>query len=184
MSIELDASKYEIIDTLFIETADQNYLLARVCYFNGLYNDFFWNAAQSIEKYLKASLLLNGFSVKDTGHDLDKLFKEVQNYAQELIAPELIEPDQVDVGWRKEKTFDFVSRVNEYGSSNNRYNELGYYLRLEDLLKLDQLVFYLWRCVCQLNDYIFLHEPKSAEKIISNKDLMLKDVHYTARSMA
>ena len=62
---EMNALKNNVVTQMFVDTADQNYLIARWAYHRGLFLDFFWNACQALEKYLKASLLLNGKSAKD-----------------------------------------------------------------------------------------------------------------------
>ena len=52
----------EVIYESFVIPGDQDYLTARLLAQKGLERAFYWAAAQSIEKYLKAFLLLNGFS--------------------------------------------------------------------------------------------------------------------------
>ncbi|TIX46358.1 MAG: hypothetical protein E5V33_31725, partial [Mesorhizobium sp.] len=56
---DLHASKSDIIRELFMKTADQTYVVARWCFLNRLYLDFYWNGLHAFEKYLKASLLFN-----------------------------------------------------------------------------------------------------------------------------
>jgi hypothetical protein len=53
------AFKQSIVEDFFISTADDNYVAARWCYLDGLNIDFFWLSVHSLEKYLKAALLLN-----------------------------------------------------------------------------------------------------------------------------
>ena len=67
---EIEALKNSIVTSMFVDPGDENYVMARIAYHGGLYQDFFWNAAQATEKYLKASLLLNGETlIKNNGHN-------------------------------------------------------------------------------------------------------------------
>lgn len=61
---QFTAIKHDIVKELFLKTADQTYVVARWCFLNGLYLDFYWNALHALEKYLKAVLLVNGRSAK------------------------------------------------------------------------------------------------------------------------
>ena len=74
---DYSAEKHSIINELFIATADDNYVLSRWCFHQHLNVDFFWLAVHSVEKYLKAALLLNGESAKKYGHDIVKLYAAV-----------------------------------------------------------------------------------------------------------
>jgi hypothetical protein len=62
---DLYAHKHSIADGLYIKTADENYVIARWCCSYNLDTDFFWLAAHSLEKYIKAALLLNEQSAKE-----------------------------------------------------------------------------------------------------------------------
>ena len=57
---ELDVLKNNVVKELFLKTADQTYVVARWCFLNRLYLEFYWNGLHAVEKYLKAALLLNG----------------------------------------------------------------------------------------------------------------------------
>ena len=61
--------------SFFIAPADQNYFLARFSKFTDLGNEFWWQALQAVEKYLKAGLVLNKVSVKSFNHSLDSNIK-------------------------------------------------------------------------------------------------------------
>jgi hypothetical protein len=62
-----------ITKCMFVSTADQNYMLARVAFFDGLDLDFFWLSLHALEKYYKAALLMNGQEAKSYGHNLVEL---------------------------------------------------------------------------------------------------------------
>ncbi len=56
---QIDVLKNSIVTNMFVDPGNGNYVMARIAYHAGLYQDLFWNAAQAAEKHLKASLLLN-----------------------------------------------------------------------------------------------------------------------------
>jgi HEPN domain-containing protein len=74
MSSNFDVLKNSVVTEMFVDTADQNYLIARWAYHRGLFIDFFWNSVHALEKFFKASLLLNGKSAIGFGHDLTRLY--------------------------------------------------------------------------------------------------------------
>ena len=66
----------DVIYESFVVTGDQDYLMSRLLAQKGLPRGFYWAAAQAIEKYLKAFLLMNGESVKEfNAHPINELFK-------------------------------------------------------------------------------------------------------------
>ena len=66
----------KVIYESFVIPADEDYLTARLLVKSKLYRGFYWSAAQCIEKYLKAYLLLHDVSVKKSnGHSIKPLFK-------------------------------------------------------------------------------------------------------------
>ena len=158
-----DIAKNEIAYNLFVDTADQNYAVARWSYQRGLYLDFLWNGAHALEKYMKAVLLLNGKSAvrppnerEGYAHDLVKLFAEVEPLSRGLIPATLTKPDQADLQfWTDESFADFMTRLSELGDPNNRYQVFGYSLRYEDLYRFDRAVFSIRRLCCPLDKYFF-----------------------------
>ena len=144
-----------------MDTADQNYVIARWAYHRRLFLDFFWNACQALEKYLKASLLLNGRSAKDQGHDLIKLFEGVEEYAADFFPPKLIQPAELTrmPHWRTETPKEFLGRFNDLGDSNNRYNVFGYIQLREDLHHFDQMVYAVRRIAFNLDASPFIDPP-------------------------
>ena len=135
-------SKNEVVTRLFVNTADQDYILARIAHHGKMCNGFFWAAGQAIEKYLKASLLLNGKSSKGYGHNLVRLFEDVNQYASDLFPERLTEPLQFEGPfWQEETPLEFLERIKTGTDPNSRYNLFGYHLSREDLFHLDQFVF-------------------------------------------
>ena len=154
---ELDNVKHDIVTGLFVDMADQDYFMCRVCYYAGYINGFFWSAEQAIEKYLKASLLLNGKSSRGYGHDLVSLFEEVNKYASDLFPEYLSKPEGlIHVhGWPKEHPKEFLDRISPYTESHSRYNIWGYNLDLRDLYHLDQFIFHARRVASRLDKSIY-----------------------------
>lgn len=72
--ISAECNIVDVIYESFVVTADQDYLTARLLAKSGLYRAFYWAAAQTIEKYLKAFLLLRGESVRNGTHDVEALY--------------------------------------------------------------------------------------------------------------
>jgi HEPN domain-containing protein len=64
----------------FRDTADQDYIAARLACRAGLIPQFHWSALQAIEKYLKGILLLNRIVAKNVRHDLERAL----TYAEKL----------------------------------------------------------------------------------------------------
>ena len=82
MSITNISEEFEGVKELFInycyrDIADKDYLTARLCYRNGLIENFLWASLQCIEKYIKAILLFNDRSTKSIGHNLKKGMDEI-----------------------------------------------------------------------------------------------------------
>lgn len=192
MSSDLDVMKNNVVTQMFVDTADQNYLIARWAYHRGMFIDFFWNSVHALEKYLKASLLLNGRSaIRNTdgetyGHNLTRLFAEVSTFASDLFPERLVQPNQLDqLYWREETPTEFLARFDGLGDANNRYNVFGYTQRWEDLHHLDQMIFYTRRIAFNLDACPFLGRgpfPDTAPKTV--RECLERDEKYSPRSAA
>lgn len=153
----LEKRKHWLVEELYIYTADEDYLLARWCYFNDLHRQFFWHAAQAVEKYQKASLVLNGYSIKKYSHQLLTPYERIKSFAAEFLLAfkqpleNLIFSKNPDI-WISETHEDFIKKIEKHGSTSNRYDYFGIYLDYGDLYKLDQLVFQLRNLAVNLND--------------------------------
>ncbi len=111
-------------------TADQDYIAARSSYKASLIEPFLWSSLHSIEKYLKAILLLNSIKAKRFGHDICKLLESVKRIEELNFRL----PSDVEV---------FVNYINNYGE--NRYYEGGVNLEEYALDNLDQTIWYIRR---------------------------------------
>ena len=152
----------DITYNLFVDTADQNYVVARWCFQRNLALDFLWNATHCLEKLMKAALLLNGRSgiqpapgERSYGHDLSSLYPEVAALADDLLPDLLIKPSEIDLHWRIETAEQFIERVSANGDAHNRYQIYGHVLHREDLYKFDKMVFAIRRLCCPLDSYLF-----------------------------
>lgn len=141
----LPAYKGAIARRMFIETADNNYILARIAWFNELDWDFWWLGLHAVEKYLKATLLTNDRSAKRGGHDVVRLYSRTLELDPRMPLPDFRDPEIEGLPWRPQTVLAFMERLNDLGSAENRYNLGGYVIRPDDLIKLDQLVWMVRR---------------------------------------
>ena len=91
----IHAEQGRIVREIFVDTADDNYITARWCFVEGLNVDYFWLAVHTLEKYMKAALLLNGQSgrgyrdeagkCQSFGHDIAVLYRHVKLFASDLL---------------------------------------------------------------------------------------------------
>jgi hypothetical protein len=174
------AERREIVNALFINTADENYIVARWCFAQQLNVDFFWLAVHALEKYFKAALVLNGRSAKGFNHDLPRLYREVISFASELMPSSLTKPPRLDVGswgWGDEKPQDFIERLYRRGHANSRYQISGYYRTNEELFKLDHMVFSIRRA-CHPLDAHFIGDQKSEANEVRIRDILLRQPEH------
>lgn len=147
-------SAVDVIYESFVVPGDQDYLMSRLLAQKGLLRGFYWAAAQAIEKYLKAFLLMNGEDVRGfKGHPIKALF-EAASRIDTSIAHLNILPHhsiQVDVSVSQHlKTFtttDFIDDLERHGSADNRYNAIGVEYNTGHLCAMDGLSFQLRRMV-------------------------------------
>lgn len=186
-SPNIEAAKSDVIRELFVKTADQTYVVARWCFLNCLYLDFYWNGLHAVEKYLKASLLFNGRSAisatptgKDYGHNIERLFAEVRRYAGDLLPKSLKKPKDLTISyWQPETAIKFVERLNGLGDPANRYNLFGFSQRPEDLYKFDMLVFAIRRvCVNLEANYFQSARPTGTLPFKSNATILQENPEY------
>lgn len=189
---ELDVLKNNVVTSMFVDTADENYLMARLAYHSGLYQDFFWNAAQATEKYLKASLLLNGETlVKNNGHNkfghsLVRLFRKVETYGADFFPGNLTKPSQLsDIHWKSETPRAFIERLNAAGDPSARYNVYGYTKRWEDLCHLDQFLWFARRLAFRLDTVIAPKALRSNPNVPQTvADRLQRDLTYSPRTLS
>ncbi|MCK2094769.1 hypothetical protein [Thauera aromatica] len=150
VQISAECNAASVIYESFIICADQDYLTARLLAQESLPRGFFWAAAQTTEKYLKAFLLLNGVSVKAfKQHPIIELFECAAKIDSNLkninISPHSlfhIEPS-MSHHLKKFTTSEFLSDLETHGSPDNRYNSFGVEYNTGHLCALDALSFHL-----------------------------------------
>uniref|UniRef100_A0ABX1N296 HEPN domain-containing protein n=1 Tax=Aromatoleum buckelii TaxID=200254 RepID=A0ABX1N296_9RHOO len=137
----------EIIIESFIFTGDRDYLTARFAFFQRQSHLFLWSAAQALEKYLKANILLLGSGSVRRIHQHTKLAKNLKE-----TNPERLEIDTtIPGGWAEQGVADwpridvdgYLQRIETLGSPDVRYDQVQLELHLRDLLLLDRLAFRL-----------------------------------------
>lgn len=109
----------------FRDTADQDYIAARLAFRHRLFPQFYWAALQAIEKYLKCILVLNRIRA-EKGHVLADLLQAVSakgKFDLRLHA----------------KTKSFIDHLDDYGSY--RYFEVSWAIEGHELLELDRSVW-------------------------------------------
>lgn len=137
-----DSAHIEIIVNDFAlrslrETADKDYVHARLAYRAGLIQQFLWSSLHCLEKYAKCILVLNRVDARKFKHviqpALDKMNKEGE-FAIEL----------------SQEVTTFVSRLED--GARFRYYETSYYTRGFELQLLDLAVWEIRR-YCQVLDF-------------------------------
>ncbi len=63
----------------FRDTADKDYVHARLAYRHGLIPQFYWSSLHCLEKYLKCILLLARVEARDIGHTIPPLLKRLND---------------------------------------------------------------------------------------------------------
>lgn len=147
--ISTECNIVDVIYESFVVTADQDYLTARLLAKSGLYRAFYWAAAQAIEKYLKAFLLLRGESVKDGTHDVEALYIKACTLDASLqiitIEPHdlLSVPEYARDYLKVFSTIEFLRDIDKFGRPDNRYNSFGVDFNSGCLFALDHFIFSL-----------------------------------------
>lgn len=152
MQSSAECNAVDVIYESFVVPGDQDYLMSRLLAQKGLPRGFYWAAAQAIEKYLKAFLLMNGEGVKGfRAHPIKALF-EAASRIDASIADLNIMPHrsiQVDAilshHLKKFAATGFIDDLERHGSADNRYNAFGVKYNTGHLCAMDSLSFQLRR---------------------------------------
>jgi HEPN domain-containing protein len=138
----------------FRDTADQDYVVARMAYRALLYAQFHWSALQAVEKYLKAILLLNRIRARDVSHELEKALE----YAKELPF-ELRLTDQ---------TVEFLEHLDSFAKF--RYLESSYHVIGHKIVRLDRAVWEIRRYCRVLGHVVTLDEHEGRRRLEKELD--------------
>jgi len=109
----------------FRDTADGDYIAARMAFRAELVAQYLWSAQQAIEKYLKCILLLNRISAKDVRHDLSKGLSKINTSGK------------VSMSLTKGTQEFIVDDLHEYV----RYLEVSHHAFGLDIIRLDRAVW-------------------------------------------
>lgn len=137
----------EIVIESFIFTGDRDYLTARFAFFQKQSHLFLWSAAQALEKYIKANILLLGSGAIERTHLHTKLAKKLRETHAERLQIDTAMPDGwADQGialWPTVDADGFLQRVEAQGSPDVRYDQVQLEVHLQDLVLLDRMAFRL-----------------------------------------
>jgi hypothetical protein len=167
------AIKTQIIHSMYVRTADENYITARWCFECQHAVDFFWLSQHAIEKYCKAILLSNKRSVKGHSHGIVALFDSVNEFCCELLSERIEKPERLRIlGWRDFTFRETIERISRFGSADGRYLLFGFVLHPQDLHVVDEAVFQLRRLVCDHNEILNIDE-RDTDQDRKNRQLLL-----------
>ncbi len=145
-----ESSAVEVIYESFVVPGDHDYLMSRLLAQNGLPRGFYWAAAQAIEKYLKAFLLMNSEGVKKyQAHPIKELFKAACKIDTSLAIMVIMPHQSIEVEacyssfLEKFTIQSFMNELEKYGHANNRYNAFGVDYNTGHLCAMDSLSFQL-----------------------------------------
>lgn len=120
----------------FRDTADQDYIAARMAYRAELFPQFLWMAQQAIEKYLKALLCFYRIPATKIGHDIQKALELANGL-----------PFKLNLSEAARETIDHISAYGPY-----RYLDVPWFITGYFLPKFDYAVWELRR-YCQPIDH-------------------------------
>ncbi|MFS8931746.1 hypothetical protein [Cupriavidus taiwanensis] len=126
----------EVARRSFRDTADMDYISARLAYRSALLPQFHWAGLQAMEKYFKAILLFNRIPAKDIGHSLSSAME---------LAKQLPFPLQLS-----QSSLEIIEHLDSYGG--DRYLIYSYAAYGPLLTKLDKAVWELRR-YCKVLNY-------------------------------
>lgn len=164
---DLNHFKSVVAHQFFVEPGDRNYSVARFCRLSNLYEEYWWQILQMVEKYLKATIILNGGSAKATGHDLKNLLEKHSQFLKSDGIKRLDKPEGLRSElWSDKPIESLLVRIQMMGNPDSRYGLTSYWNRPEDAFVADQLAFELRRRTigldwivgqhwedCELRDY-------------------------------
>jgi len=140
--IIIRAQKVYLIESSFRDTADRDYIAARLLHRAELTEQFSWSALQSLEKYLKAILLYHNIATCDLKHNLTKALSRVQSISV--------------LGFSiSERAMKFIDYINSQGP--DRYSLGIRYTLGNELMDLDHTV---WQVRRFCDDFFFPHNEQ------------------------
>jgi len=122
----------------FRETADKDYITARMAYRARLIQPFRWSALHCLEKYVKGILLLNRVDAKNLGHSVLPGIERMKQHGK----------FELDLS---ADTVRFIKKLEDDGAED-RYYLVSYDIEPFDIARFDRAVWELRR-YCQALDY-------------------------------
>lgn len=122
----------------FRETADKDYITARMAYRARLIQPFRWSALHCLEKYVKGILLLNRVDAKNLGHSVLPGIERMKQHGK----------FELDISTTTAK---FIKSLEDDGAED-RYYLISYDIKPFDIARFDRAVWELRR-YCQPLDY-------------------------------
>lgn len=158
----------------FRNTADRDYISARMAYRTHLIPQFLWSALHCLEKYCKCILLLNRIPEKEIGHEVLVLLDKI-NATTDL---------SISISGQSRKFIEMLEQTARF-----RYLENSWYVYEYELIKLDRAVWELrWYCQDKhadvLKAYMENSEPENGNRLIKGGLLesILGDKYHPARA--
>jgi len=133
----------------FRDTADQDYIAARLCFRSALIPQFHWASLQALEKYLKCILVLNRLAAPKT-HDLGQLLQVLKTGGR------------LELGLSPQ-TQEFLAYLDTYG--RHRYFESSWSVEGHELVLLDWTVWDVRRFAQVLVPTEISDEPERADRL-------------------
>lgn len=152
---------YRLAIQCFRDTADQDYIHARLAYQNKLIPQFLWSSLHCLEKYSKCMLVANGNEVINVGHKISPLINKFEEDAGLNI-------------YLSTDVKDFIRRLDE--TAKYRYMTVSNVSKGYDLFLLDKSIHEIRR-YCQ--QFSFEKEEKKSQVLeLSNKNIegRIKDI--------
>jgi HEPN domain-containing protein len=121
----------------FRETADKDYIAARMAYRARLIQPFLWSSLHCLEKYVKGILVLNRVEAH-RGHSVLPGIERMKKHGK----------FELDLS---SATIQFIKKLEDYGAEY-RYYEVSYDIQPFEIIRFDRAVWELRR-YCQPLDY-------------------------------
>jgi hypothetical protein len=137
----------------FRETADKDYVAARMAYRARLIQPFLWSALHCLEKYVKGILVLNRVKAHK-GHSVLPGVESMRQHGK----------FELDLS---ADTVSFIKKLEDYGAEY-RYYEVSYDIQPFDIVRFDRAVWELRR-YCQPLDYDIVDMNGKAVNLLSRE---------------
>ena len=135
--MNVDALLNDFALRCFRDSADQDYIAARMSYRAALIPQFHWSGLQAVEKYLKAILLLNRIEATSVNHDLNRALERAKKLPFEIKMSHL--------------ATEFIQHLDTFGRF--RYLETSFFIQGPKLVELDKTIWEIRR-YCKVVDYV------------------------------